>query len=614
MALSPPRIRILPEHVQNQIAAGEVVERPASVVKELIENALDADAHEIAIAIQEGGQRSIRVADDGWGMDEANLLLAVERHATSKITSVEDIFQIQSFGFRGEALPSIASVSKMTITTCLRGASEGVTLVLEGGKRIRISPSPARPGTVVTVEDLFFNTPARRKFLKSSSAETAAIHEIVTRIALAHPSISLRVEANNRPTLILPPHTSTAERVSAIFGRDLASRLLAVHREGEGIEIEGWIAQPPESRPDSRSIFLFLHRRWIRHLGFVRVIADAFQGSLPPRRYPFAILFLRVDPQRVDINVHPTKEQVRFQEESRIAGMLRRAVEEALQMRDFRAAFSAQSLEVSTRPEPMPSEEGRTGQTERVKDPVFVETLPIASRKSREVGMLDPFFHASPQEKHKERATISSEAKKVTEKEQASLPIAPVEGYRILGQAGGRYLVLETPAGIRLLDQHAVHERWNYERLLDQEHPVASQRMLLPVVVELSPSEAQRIDEALPILREFGFEIERFGLATLSVSAHPEIVTPEAVASTVRDLFADLEQAGATMGGVRERILRSLACQASVRFGRHLPESEVIALVEAFDRAKKPLTCPHGRPTSILFTWEELARKFGRGG
>lgn len=614
-------ISVLPEVVQNKIAAGEVVERPASVVKELAENALDAGAKRVVIELDDGGHRLIRVTDDGCGMGETDLALCLERHATSKIKDVDDIFAITSMGFRGEALPSIGSVSRLTIRTALQDADSGHEVVVEGGKKIRFGPCPPRDGTVVEVRDLFYNTPARLKFMKSPGAEVAAINETVTRLALAWPRVAFRVINSGKTSLDLPVHGNAAERVGCLFGRDLASSLQAVHYDGhEGLVIEGFVARPPESRSNSRTIYTFLNRRWIRHPGLVRVIRDAYGGALPPRRYPFAVLYLTVDPSRVDVNVHPTKEEVRFENDRLVVGSTRRAVSEAL------CAPSVDSGGVNEPPQKSPQESTASRQHSEFKSeqstPVksAAESAPeyaadhsgrtsaqrsMQNDTSAPVATCPDSPSASPQRENEPSNDIPS---------QRELPLKGISKHRVLAQAGGKYLIVESPDGIKLVDQHALHERWNYEKLRDRTRLVTSQKLIVPVVVELSPHEAALFDEALPVLREAGFDVEPFGVAALSVSAAPDLVRLNSIERVIRDVFAEVSegQGGRTLEGIRDTMLKSLACRSAVLFGTQLPHAALIALMDKYYEAKQPLTCPHGRPTTVTITWSELERRFGR--
>lgn len=614
-----PRVAVLPEVVQNKIAAGEVVERPSSAVKELAENALDAGAGQITIEIEEGGRRLIRVIDDGCGMNETDLALAVQRHATSKIRDVEDIFAIHSMGFRGEALPSIGSVSRLTIRTAPADAESGHELAIEAGHTQRLAPCAPRRGTVVEVRELFHNTPARLKFMKSASAEVAAIGECITRLALAHPTVGFRMINDGRTAIDLPRHSSAAERIGALFGRTLLPNLLAVQHDGhEGIVIEGFVARPPESRANSRTIYTFINGRWFRHAGLARVIRDAYQGALPPRRYPFGVLYITLDPARVDVNVHPTKEEVRFDNDRLVVGSVRRAVQNTLEDSTGRPP-RPESVSPSG-PESQPTNDALAADDDPSMMPASgsaesPSASPSLPTQAAEAGVL-----YAPAPTTTGRTEPSTPARAATPPpapspaEQHRLPMDQPARHKVIGQAGGRYVVVESPEGIVLVDQHALHERWNYERLRNREQPVTSQRLLVPIVVELSPREAAIFDDALPVLREAGFELESFGVATLSVSAVPEIVKLNAIERIIRDVFTEVEQGatGKAMGDLRDRLLASLACRSAVLFGTHLPHQALVALMDKFHEARQPLTCPHGRPTTFTLTWDELQRRFGR--
>lgn len=672
---APRTIRILPDVVQNKIAAGEVVERPASVVKELAENAIDAGATRISIEMEEGGQRLIRVADDGCGMDESNLLRAIERHATSKIEDVDDIFRIATMGFRGEALPSIGAVSRLRITTCPHDAEEGHQLLVEGGRIERVAPASPKPGTIVEVRDLFFNTPARRKFMKSPSAEVAATHETVTRLALAYPHVAFRVDQGGRRSMEVPAHESLADRIVCLFGRDLTRRLIPVsHTGAEGaVRIQGYCAAPPESRANSRGIYILLNKRWIRHPGLMRMVVDAYRGALPPRRYPFAVLCLTVDTASVDVNVHPAKEEVRFENESMIVGLTRRAVEAALRER---LGHHASGMPGAVGADPAASPHGTGGHTGQADD-LSCQTAPADARQvgaRQPPGTSDGAAHshasaptgaapthanhvrdtvsapsasscevpststppagmpassaggssdASPPgaQAHPSQSTTPSASERVAGDRSPAVPVGVVSAqgqldveaarFHLLGQVGGRYLVLEDAEGMLLVDPHALHERWNYERLLAREKSILSQRMLIPCEVHLTATEAARAEEALPFLRGCGFQADLED-ATLVVRAHPDFVRPGGIDRFIRDVLADLDDAGERVRDLRETLAASMACRASVLFGQTLPEESCLAVLEAFHRTEQPTTCPHGRPTFIRMNWNELAQRFGR--
>ncbi|MCC8180052.1 MAG: DNA mismatch repair endonuclease MutL, partial [Planctomycetes bacterium] len=336
------RIRVLPETVQNKIAAGEVVERPASVVKELVENSIDAGATSVAVEIEDGGHRLIRVTDDGCGMDEEDLVASMQRHATSKISSADDIFAIKSFGFRGEALPSVGSVSRMSIHTAVHGQPSGHELRVEGGELIRIAPAQSRRGTRIEVRDIFYNTPARRKFLRSGAAEATQTLAVMTRLALGNPGLAFRLQNGDKITLAVEPKTSQMERIRDIFGTDLAEKMLPFARNvNDQLSFDGFVARPPESNRNSSFIYLLVNNRWIRSFGLFRALADAFQGAIQPRHYPKAVVNITVNPERIDVNVHPAKEEIRFDDERALIGGIKQAIREALGMAGGTTTFHA---------------------------------------------------------------------------------------------------------------------------------------------------------------------------------------------------------------------------------------------------------------------------------
>ncbi len=639
-----PVIRILSEVVQNKIAAGEVVERPASVVKELVENAIDAGADSITTEIEEGGMRLIKVSDNGCGMNRENLANCIERHATSKISDVDDIFKITTMGFRGEALPSIGAVSRLSISTATPGSETGLCLKVCGGQREEIAPSPPRKGTVIEVRDLFFNTPARRKFMKSASAEVAAINETVTRLALANHKLSFKIINSGKQTLQLPAHNTLAERITALFGSSL--QLLPIDRTTSdgALKVTGFCARPPESRANSRFIYTFLNNRWIKHPGLARAAADAYQGSLPPRRYPFAVIMLEISPEAIDVNAHPTKEIVRFENESLIVGGMRKAIDEALRGGSFTAeverarlmreqqqnrTFSAAADFMKDRPQLPSFRESpvKPSGSTNYSAPEKANTLSFSSPRG-----LSPNTAQSPESKfssttsqprqvaeaafslqHQENAESCSGTDttqtKVTNTSPAQLKLLEeVSCFNLLAQAGGKYLILEKEDGLMIVDQHALHERWNYDRLKEKELTINSQRLLLPCEIQLTPAESSLADQALEPLTRAGFELEQTE-GCLKVLAHPEIVPPRKIEQVVRDVLADLEHA--PLEEFKEKFIASLACHSAVLFGTPLSEDACLSLLEKYKDGSL-LTCPHGRPTSIFLSWKELASRFGR--
>lgn len=671
-----PVINVLPEHVQNKIAAGEVLDRPSAAVKELVENAVDAGAGRVVVDIEDGGRRLIRVVDDGRGMDADDLGLAILRHATSKINDVDDIHRIQTLGFRGEALASIAAVSRFVLASTARGADAGHELRVEAGHVDRLAPAPPAAGTRVEVRDLFFNTPARLAFLRAPAAESAAAAEAVARIALARPEIGFVLRSNGRALLDLPARQSLPERIRALFGKEAAKNLRPLELEGEdGLAVGGYIAPPPESHPNSTRVYTLLNGRWFRHNGIARVVGDAFQELGLPRRYPLAVVTLLVDPARVDVNVHPTKEEVRFANPRPVIGAVRRAVTDALRPRadaqspappgaDADAALNAGNADAAgramagssragipspaagagggagSRPfffnspparpgsgAPYSAEAGRSGPASGPAMPAGTDFAALRARLREADGDAVDFSVDTPVnpvdnagvgggvngaagdpagDPAGDATDVSSPAS------GAATGLFSGGRHRVLGQAANKYLVVEGPDGLLLVDPHALHERWNYERLKGRFRPLERQRLLLPLVIELSPAERALLDVALPALRELGFDAEPFGDGALAVSSAPPLLPPAKLATAVKEVLNDLDKGEKAEERVRERLLSSLACRSAVLLGRALEPEEAVALLDMLFEKGLPATCPHGRPTAIDLSWNELERRFGR--
>lgn len=630
------KIHVLPVTVQNKIAAGEVIERPASVVKELAENAIDAGAAHVAVELEEGGHRLIRVSDDGGGMDEDDLIASMQRHATSKIKDVEDIFHIASFGFRGEALPSIGSVSRLAIATCLPGAGEGHELLVEAGRILRVTPAPPRRGTRVEVRDIFHNTPARRKFLRTAAAESTRASEFLTRLALGNPGVGFRLQSGDRLTLSLQSAPNQLDRIKDIFGDRTAAGLVPFSGDiAPGLAVSGFFAKPPASRRNSKDIYILVNRRWIRFYGLARAAADAFQGILPPREYPFAVINLDVDPTRVDVNAHPTKEEVRFDQEGLIIAGVKRAIREAL------AGVAAVPTAINlTQSGHLPRSESpfalhaapareaddqkaldMPGTLSRARSGDFSGfDLSAARERLRGTGSRDILHFSkagapdatSPSD-DAGRTEPPRDADEAKAEPTPGLILGPAGTHRILGQANGKYILVDGPDGLLLVDPHALHERWNFDRLVEERKKGGSpHRLLLPLDMRLSPVEAAAAVEAVPSLAEYGFELNLPEANRMTVTAAPSFLPPSKVENLLRQVLADVGEAGEALEAARERILASLACRSSVLLGRTLPEEEMLSLLDRFFHQGQMPTCPHGRPTAIRIAWDELARRFGR--
>lgn len=667
------KIHLLDEQVRNRIAAGEVLERPASAVKELVENAIDAGATSIDLEIEDGGVGLIRVGDNGCGISEEELPTALLRHATSKITSVDDIFRITTMGFRGEALPSLASVSHMEITSRTPESDMAMRIAARGGVVEEQAPVAREPGTVVTARDLFYNTPARRKFLKSTAAEVAAITETLVRLALPHPEIAFHATNGGRLMLDLPAHRDVLSRIGALFGNTLSKKMMPVHYVAdEGMMITGFMAHPTEHRATRKMLYCFLNRRWIQSQTLFAAMRREYESLIPARRFPVGFLFLGIAPDRVDVNVHPAKLEVRFQDERQIFGIISRAIRETLHQLNESpypqtdlANDPSPSGYTNNAPHAVPSASGHTSSVSG-----HARTSPAAENNDQPSvmnGSAAPSPAASPSnassvesaaehsfnkneangktirnnENRASRAAPEYKRPQETFTRQPNAPhgVTPVSAnsiptqgsqpdeqhallrghevpqrarYRILAQAHDSYLVVESPTGLRLIDQHALHERILYEALKARGDQCSTQQLVVPVVVELSPTEFALFSELQKDLAEMGFVAEAFGERTISLQAAPAILKGTRVGSVLRDCLAELAESGRSTIDKLDRLLKNMACKAAVKAGDHLQESEVTALLEKADANAVMLTCPHGRPCVFDLSLDELKRKFNR--
>lgn len=561
-------IKILPETLINKIAAGEVVERPASVVKELIENSIDAGADEIIIDILHGGKRLIRVSDNGIGMTKEDAILAFERHATSKIYEEGDLEKIGTMGFRGEALPSIASVSKVLMITSKKGAS-GTRIEIEGGKILRVSEAPPSSGTTVEVRDLFFNTPARLAFLKGLNTELSHIVGIVESEALGHPDISFTLNHNRKVFISLPGAKNFIERIHQIYGRDLVENLLEVRsdplaRDHSKITIVGYISKPPYSRADRSLQAIFINRRPVKNPVISHAIAEGYHSLMMKERYPVAFLFLEVDYKEVDVNVHPTKREVRFRNSSVVHDLI---------VRTIREAFSENSTEK---------------RIERYDSEGVKEALEMYMRK---VDLL----------KEEEGKQIGF----------GFTPKSEMTSKKAFLQAFKTYIVTVNGEGITIIDQHAAHERVLYEKLRSDKTDI--QRLLTPESIELSPKEAIILQESLDLFKDTGIEIEGFGINTFLIRSIPAFLKGSDIKRLIFDILVELGKGrGVSRIDVIERIRTIMACHGAVRGNQSLTSEEMANLLEELKKTELPHNCPHGRPTTVHFGIADLEKLFRR--
>ena len=567
-------IRVMPHELSSQIAAGEVVERPASVVKELVENALDAGASRIQIRVEGGGQRLIEVTDDGKGIPAAELTLALQRHATSKLSRVEDLAQIRTLGFRGEALAAMSSVARLSLVSRPPDSQAGARLLADAGHTGEVETIGAPQGTSVRVDELFYNIPARRKFLKNEMTERRHINNLVARYALAYPLVSFSLEIEGRSMLQTSGSGDRREALAALYDAGVARRMLEVDASGEEIVVQGFISPLDLTRGSRSELTFFVNGRWVQDQSLTAAVLQAYRGMLMVGRYPLVVLFIQVPTELVDVNVHPTKAEVRFADRERVFSAVQRAIRRAL------LAYSPLPLLELVQP----------GLAWR---PFTAPTEPPPSGEDAE--------------------TEQEPAAEIPR--QASLPGSGVPLLRLLGQVGTTYLVAEGPDGLYLVDQHAAHERVLFERFQAQGGRVGSQALLEPAIVQLNPAQSEMLQEQLATLAELGFEIEPFGPHTYKLRAIPSLLIGSDSESALRAVVEDFEEDETPLEKeTQARLVARICKRAAVKAGQTLGTDEQRQLLRDLEACAAPRTCPHGRPTMIHLSIELLEKQFGRRG
>ncbi|MGE5151595.1 MAG: DNA mismatch repair endonuclease MutL [Rhodospirillaceae bacterium] len=582
-------LRRLPSNLVNQIAAGEVVERPASAVKELVENAIDAGARRIAVSLKEGGRTSLSVVDDGVGMTREALALAVERHCTSKLPA-DDLRDIRTLGFRGEALPSIASVSRFTITSRPASADSAWALAIDGGAKGEPKPAAHPAGTRVEVRDLFFATPARLKFLKEPRTESSHVADTMRRLAMAHPEISFRLESEERTLLDLPMAVSSLERLAAIMGREFANNALEIDANREGFRLTGFAGLPTLNRPTGQHQYLFVNGRPVRDKLLAGAVRGAYQDFLARDRHPMVALFLEAPTELVDVNVHPAKTEVRFRDAGIVRGLIVGALRTALSAAGHRASTTVSDAALGAfRP--------HTG---------YSTPLPMGNGHASSIprGLAEAAlqFVAGP--------SVRTEA-----------PVEPVNGAHYpLGVARAQlhetYIVAQTDEGVVIVDQHAAHERLLHEKLKNQleAEGVKRQALLLPEVVDVGEDGTRRLAQRAAELADMGLVLEPFGLGAVVVRETPALLGEADVQGLVRDLADELAEMGdhLSLKEKVEEVCGTLACHTSVRAGRRLTVEEMNALLRQMEATPHSGQCNHGRPTYVELKLADIERLFGR--
>ena len=636
-----PQINVLPDLLVNKIAAGEVIERPASVIKELVENSLDAGAKRIEVAVEQGGAKLIRIVDDGEGMDAEDLARCILPHATSKLRTEDDLFAIRTMGFRGEALASVGAVAQLRIVS-RQAASDAAHEIRVAGDRIEpVTLAAGPPGTTVEVRELFFNVPARQKFLRTAQTEMGHVTEQVARIALAHTAIEFRLTHNGREVYHLRPASDMRSRIADLYGADLANTLLAFDRDERGLKITGYAGLPADARSSAKWQYIFLNGRYIRDRFVSHAVREAYRGLMEPSRYPVFFVRMEVDPAGVDVNVHPTKSEVRWRDSNVVYSQV---------LSSLRDRFLSADLTPAYRPGPaaFASGSGGGGTTDGEPD---TEAEALRRQRIRE-SMADFFKRQSPgspatsPEARPPWPTSGPRPDRPPGAGQFTMPADPglwpppggytqpaspplshewadvhgVEGtlpaYRNTIQVHDAFLVAETDDGLTIIDQHALHERVLYEQFSRQiaRGPLESQRLLLSETVDVTPDEVALLDTHGELFGQLGFELSAYGPSTIAVHATPSLLKPDRVSEFLRDAFGRLadRDAPASAELLLDALISMMACKAAVKAGDPLSSQEIEALMAKRDLVERSSNCPHGRPTSLNLSLAELEKQFKR--
>ena len=662
------KIHVLPERVANQIAAGEVVERPASVVKELLENALDAVSTRIRINVEAGGKKLIQIIDNGCGMVRDDAMLAFERHATSKIKNTEDLLSVATLGFRGEALPSIASVSRLHLETRAAEDAAGTVIEINGGKIIRIEEAGLPPGTSITVRDLFFNTPARKKFLKAESTELSHIASLVTHYALAHPDKHFELHSATNALLVAPPVADHRERIYQVFGRETLDQLIplaavqpleriglpqpppwrrntvdedkpgevergeisASHDFGE-IHLHGFTSKPEIQKLNRNSIFIFVNGRLIRDRLIQHAITEAYRNILPPTVYPVVLLFLEMPTAEVDVNVHPSKTEVRFRQQSTVHDFIRDSVRTAL----MKARPVPQFLtEISAQPNASPAFTPGSGAGSAPPRAPWRDLYEPASAAL--LSLQAPYVPPASARFQFEGSGIAIDANAAVSLARAPEPQVPDHGcappiaqepqtpptldslrtLKPLGQIRNSFILAVNEDGLWIIDQHVAHERVLFEKVLRQRaaQRVESQRLLMPLVLELTPAQQAIFGEIADELAHNGFEAEPFGARSVAVKIAPAGVEASQIEHMLQEIFDQLtrEDQAINMEAVRTRIAASIACHAAIKVNMPLEQNKMEWLLSELAKTDHPMSCPHGRPVVLRYSMQDIQKAFKR--
>ncbi len=591
-------IKILPDNVINRIAAGEVVERPASVVKELVENSIDSGATEVVVEVEQAGSRLIRIIDNGSGMAADDARIAFERHATSKIRTDADLEAIQSMGFRGEALSSIASVAHVKMLTAVRGAASGTLIEIEGGSVKTVAEAAAPPGTSLEVGHLFFNTPARLKFLKSPATEFSQIVTALSRQAMAHPSIRFKLTHNKKTVLNLPPSQALRERVFQLYGSEIAGNLVEIAGERDPVHIEALLGRPGYSRGDKTFQDFYVNRRPVRNASLSHALYAACGDMLMRDRHPAAFIFLTVDPQFVDVNVHPAKAEVRFRNQSQVHDLVRDILREGL-----RGAGGA-GIGIRAAAE---------SRSDRIKE-VVSDYLQSSEFVVRSSGSEAPSTENDTQQQFSSQDHQTGSLHFLGTPSELRIPRS--ELLFPLAQVHDSFIIAQSGEGMAIIDQHAAHERVLFEKLQDQHQAgnIAQQNLLIPVQLEVGHAEAGLLAEVLPRLQELGFAVEDFGSGTFVIKAVPSLLVGGDYKRLLLDILDEINAHGQSraLDAIVNDILSVMACHPAIKVHRRLERVEMEQLLSDLFKCRMPFTCPHGRPTVVGFSLREINKMFKR--
>ncbi len=598
------KIKILPEVLSNKIAAGEVVERPSSVVKELVENALDAKSSRIMIEVEKGGRSLIRVSDNGTGMNRDDALLAPERYATSKIHKDEDLFAINTLGFRGEALPSLAAVSKFCLVTRDETSQAGTEIIVEGGTLKKVSEIGAPRGTMITVKQLFFNMPARRKFLKTVNTEMGHIADAVSSLALGRPGVHFRLVHNDRRVKNWPATDDPVNRIVDVLGKDIKDDIFSIEFTGDSLSIAGWLSSPGVTRSTSRGIYVYVNGRYVRDRVIQHALFEGYHGRIVKGQYPVAVLFIRVPYEQVDVNVHPTKHEVRFAQQKMVHDTVAGVVRDRLRSSD-RPGWTMKK----SRPSAEYPGVAESATHFRIPQQHIKAQHPATNNQyPRSNGIFAPLRPASPLKQDFSFTPTGIQTPLWSKKRFSDL--------RVIGQFHDTYILCESAGELVLIDQHAAHERIFFERLKNRslDSRTTAQKLLIPETFDLGYREGKILEKLIPDLNELGLEIEPFGGDTFVVKSVPALLKDRAVKPLVIEMVEKMAQIGFTPGLEKaiDACLMLMACHGAIRGNQRLSDKEIKGLLEQLDGCDQPSNCPHGRPVWIRMTLKDLEKMFKR--